>query len=632
MIIHLNSCYILKNMSEVKNFNAEISKVLDIMINSLYTNKDVFLRELISNASDACEKLRYSSISDQSLLENDIELKIIIEIDRENKMLIVKDNGIGMNKEELIENLGTIAKSGTEDFIKHLSNSKLNDKTQDMIGQFGVGFYSSFMVADKVSVKSKKAGSNEAFSWVSDGKNSYEISELTEDFTRGTEISLHLKEEFKDDYLDKFKIKNIIESYSNHISTPILLKHEDKLDELKINKKAALWSIPKKEITENEYEEFFKSISHIPGKPWAIIHNQIEGNVNYTNLLFIPSSKPFDLFHPDRQTRVKLYVKKIFITEQNASLIPKYLRFLYGVIDSPDLPLNINRETLQDNIMIGKIRDLIVKKVLLELKNKQEKDFESYAEFWGNFGQVLKEGLCEPTSDRDSLLDLILFKTTKSHGKYISMKTYVDRIKDNKYDIYYYISETDDADSNPQIEGFLKKDIEVILLEDHVDNFWTTVIHDYKGKNIKSINRADIDLSEDSKKTDEEKQKNENENIEIINLFEKSLIGVVKNVVISKKLTDSSACLSIPEGSMDIKMEKFLIAQGQIKSSSLKTLEINPENNLVKKTFLALKNKEENGADMALTIFEIACLAQDEVLQHPNKFAKRLFKLLGDGC
>ncbi|QED23823.1 molecular chaperone HtpG [Candidatus Deianiraea vastatrix] len=615
-------------MSEVKSFNAEISRVLDIMINSLYTNKDVFLRELISNASDACEKLRHASLFDQNLLGDDTDLTITVEIDREKNAIVVRDNGIGMTKEDMIEHLGTIAKSGTGEFIKQLSSSNSPEKMQDMIGQFGVGFYSSFMVAQNVEVISKKAGVDGVYLWKSDGKNTYEVAESEEKIDRGTKITLYLKDDFKEQYLDKFKIKNIIESYSNHITVPIFLKHEEKIDEVKINKQVAIWARAKKDIKDEEYTEFFRSLAHLPGDPWLTIHNNIEGNINYTNLLFIPSNKPFDLFHPDRMTRVKLYVKKVFITESNVQLIPRYLRFLYGVIDSPDIPLNISRETLQDDVIIGKIRDLITKKVISELKTKMEKDFDSYTKFWINFGAVLKEGLCEHLSDRDSLLDLCIFKTSSSNGEFVSLKTYIDRMKDVQNDIYYCIADEENPESNPQIEGFIKKGIEVLYLTDHVDTFWTTVIFDYAGKNIKSINRADIDLSLDNAKTDEEKNKNHDQNEKMVKLFEEALNGMVKNVIISRKLTDSAACISLPEGAMDIKMERFLIAQGQLKNATLKMLEINPDNPLIIKAFKELEAGNTKGKDMAFAVFEIACVAQDEGIKNPSKFAKRLFDLL----
>ncbi len=616
-------------------FNAEVSKVLDIMIHSLYTNKDVFLRELVSNASDACEKLRYESLSNQEILEDCPDFSITVEIDRGNNAIIVSDTGIGMNKEDMVSNLGTIAKSGTGEFIKKLSGAKESGKISDLIGQFGVGFYSSFMVAEKVTVQSCKAGEKQVFLWESIGSgDGYYISELESIAPRGTKITLYLKEEFREEYLDKFRLKHILESYSGHISVPVHLKHEDGIDAKSINNKSALWMRDKKDITQEEYVDFFKSIAHLPQEPWAILHNQIEGNFNYSNLLFIPAIKPFDLFHPDRQTRVKLYVKKVFITEENVNLIPKYLRFIYGIIDCPDLPLNISRETLQDSNLLGKIRDLVTKKVLSELKVRQEKNSGEYNKFWENFGQVLKEGLCEPIADRDSLLTLSLFKTTKSNDKYVTLQEYIDKMPPGQREIYYYICETDDAACNPQIEGFTKNSIEVILLTDYVDNFWTTVVNEFKTYEFKSINRSDINISEIANSEGDVVHKTPKiteDNEKMITIFTEALAGLVKNVKISDKLTDSAACLSIEGGAMDIKMEKFLLAQGQVKQASLKTLEINPNNKLVQKACKLLTSANQDaGKNIAITIFEIACIAQDEALQHPNRFAKRLFDMLGE--
>lgn len=621
------------------NFNADVSKVLNIMINSLYTNKDVFLRELISNASDACEKLRYNAITNPDLISNDeSDLRIDVEIKREAGQIVIRDNGIGMSREELKQNLGTIAKSGTGDMISELASSENASKINDMIGQFGVGFYSSFMVADSVSVESKKAGDSEegVNIWTSNGEGSYSIKDAKDsELKRGTIITLTLKADQKEKYLDKFHIKNIIESYSNHIGVKVYLKHEDQLDPTEVNKKSAIWAMDKKDLKDDDYNEFFKSISHLPTEPWAVLHNKIEGNVNYTNLLFIPSSKPFDLFHPDRQTKVKLYVKKVFITEEGLEIIPRYLRFLYGVIDSPDLPLNISRQTLQNDYLIGKIRDLVTKKVISELTTKKNNNYEEYSKFWENFGSVLKEGLCEVTSDRDALMNLMLFKTTKSDNKLISLNEYIERMKSGQSDIYYIISESQDVSKNPQIEGFISSDIEVIILPDHVDNFWTTVVFDYKEYQLKSVNRSDIDLSgfKNDEKSDENKHtSDENERNNIVNLFKEALSNKVKDVIISKKLHNHPASLAVNNGSMDITMEKFMVAQGQMKSASLKLLEINPDNKLVQKTYSLMQNPDtkENGKDVAVTIFEIACIAQGEHLANSSETSARLFKLLSE--
>jgi molecular chaperone HtpG len=622
-------------MSE-KKFNAEISQVLDIVINALYTNKDVFLRELVSNASDACEKLRYQGLSNQELFENDPDLKIVVEVKKDDGIIIVTDNGIGMNEEDLVNCLGTIAKSGTKEFINQLAKSGAGHGAGDLIGQFGVGFFASFMVADKVEVVSRKAGEKEAWKWSSDGKSGYNIETINYDIPRGTSITLFLKDEYKDVYLDKFKIREIIKTYSNHINVSVFMKHENELEAAEINKRQAIWTLDKKNISDSEYSDFFKSLSGMPHDPLLIMHNKIEGNVSYSNLLFIPESKPFDLFHPDRQTRVKLYVKKVFISEDSSlDIIPKYLRFIYGIVDSSDLPLNISRQSFQDNSVLLKIRDLLTKKILSELKNLKNNDFSKYVKFWENFGSVVKEGLCEFGVDRDALMDLVLFKTTKSDSEWSSFSDYIGRMKSGQSDLYYYIAESGDYANNPQIEGFIGKNVEVILLSDHVDSFWTSVVHDYSGRALKSINRSDIDLSifdGDNKKDDSVENCDSGEFSNIVREMEAELNGLVKKVIVSKKLTNSPASISLGDSSMDIQMEKFLIAQGQLKKASLKNLEINPHHELVKNTISLLKSENEDeknlGKELTLAIFDIACIAQDEPLFSPNISAKRLFNVL----
>lgn len=622
-------------MSE-KKFNAEISQVLDIVINALYTNKDVFLRELVSNASDACEKLRYQGLSNQELFENDPDLKIVVEVKKDDGIIIVTDNGIGMNEEDLVNCLGTIAKSGTKEFINQLAKSGAGHGAGDLIGQFGVGFFASFMVADKVEVITRKAGEKEAWKWSSDGKSGYNIETINYDIPRGTSITLFLKDEYKDVYLDKFKIREIIKTYSNHINVSVFMKHENELEAAEINKRQAIWTLDKKNISDSEYSDFFKSLSGMPHDPLLIMHNKIEGNVSYSNLLFIPESKPFDLFHPDRQTRVKLYVKKVFISEDSSlDIIPKYLRFIYGIVDSSDLPLNISRQSFQDNSVLLKIRDLLTKKILSELKNLKNNDFSKYVKFWENFGSVVKEGLCEFGVDRDALMDLVLFKTTKSDSEWSSFSDYIGRMKSGQSDLYYYIAESGDYANNPQIEGFIGKNVEVILLSDHVDSFWTSVVHDYSGRALKSINRSDIDLSIFDNVGDKKDNTNDgdlDESSHIVGEMEAELNGFVKKVIVSKKLTNSPASISLGDSSMDIQMEKFLIAQGQLKKASLKNLEINPHHELVKNTISLLKSENEDeknlGKELTLAIFDIACIAQDEPLFSPNISAKRLFNVL----
>ncbi len=417
-------------------FDVEVGKILQLMINSLYTNKDVALRELISNASDACDKLRYLSLQD-SKLKIDEELKITISNNSKDKTLTIADNGIGMSKEDLLENLGTIAKSGTENFIKSLTGDK--NKDIQLIGQFGVGFYSAFMIANKVEVISRKAQENETYKWQSEGKGNFTIEETDAIENCGTKIILHLKDDAKE-FLNNFHITNIVETYSDHIEINIELIGEDGKAEV-INSAGAIWTKPAKDITKEQYQEFYKHISHLAGDPFMTLHNKVEGNLEYTNLLFIPSMKPFDLYHPDRKGRVKLYVKKVFISE-DLELTPAWLRFMRGIIDSQDLPLNISRETLQHNLVLSKIKTAIIKKILSELKKKSTKDAENYIKFWENFGAVLKEGLCEPSNFKENIFEVCRFYSSKSPDKLISLKDYLDNSKENQKKIYYITAES----------------------------------------------------------------------------------------------------------------------------------------------------------------------------------------------
>lgn len=493
-----------KNKAETHEFGAETGKILQLMIHSLYAHKDIFLRELISNASDACDKLRYESITNTNLKADD-ELKISIVANEKAKTLRISDNGIGMNKQDLIDNLGTIASSGTQKFLESMTGDAKSDVK--LIGQFGVGFYSSFMVANEVEVISRKAGEKEAYKWTSKADGKYTIEEVESDFVAGTEITLFLKEDAQD-FLDKHRVQHVIRTYSDHISFPVEFTDSEGETSI-INKGSALWTLPKSEISEEQYNEFYKHVAHLGDKPWMVLHNKAEGNLQYTNLLFIPSSKPFDLFHPDRETRVKLYVKRVFISEQNNKLVPEYLRFLRGVVDSEDLPLNISRETLQHNNVIHKIRNSIIKKTLGELKKKAEKEPEDFVKFWNNFGAIIKEGLCEGVdANRELLLEVCHFRTTKSDDKLVGLDTYIANMKKDQGKIFYLSADSIEAAKNsPQLEGFLKKGIEVLLLTDSVDDFWVNVNHEYKGNEIVSITRAGLDLEGEEESDEKDKKK-----------------------------------------------------------------------------------------------------------------------------
>ena len=622
------------------DFNADVSKVLRLVIHSIYTNKDIFLRELISNASDACEKARYLIATGECQGETDLQGKIEVILNKKEQYISVKDNGIGMTENELINHLGTIAKSGTEDFLNKIESDK---KTADeLIGQFGVGFYSCFMVSDKVEVKTRRRGKNgeKGLIWTSNGVDGFDIKTIddAEDLPFGTEVKVYIKADEQEDYLNQFKIENIIKTYSNHISFPISFQADDGTI-TQINSEKALWLRPKSEITEEQYENFFHSVCHMPNKPFMTIHNKVEGNLEYTNLLFIPSTKPFDLYHPDMLTRLKLYVRHVFISEKDIDILPHYLRFVYGVVDSNDLPLNMSRETLQDNRILSKIKDNLVKKVLGELKDEAKNNPEKYNEFWNNFGPVLKEGLCESIADRESLMQMTRFYTSKSKDKLISFDDYIAGMKDKQKEIYYFVGENvDEMIASPEMEVFIKNDIEVILFTDVVDSFWTNVIHDHKGKDLKAITRADIDLSE-LKKSDEDKNKetatNTAEEKEMIDNFMNMLKGKVVAVKIATKLIDSPSCLSVAPGAMDSRMEDFLVANKQMKKRSLKILEINPKHMLVKQANELLKTKgdspeakakQEEGKDLVLLINDLACIAQGERLENTNLAVKRILK------
>jgi len=637
-----------KENNEKFEFDVEVGKVLNLMINSLYTNKDIALRELISNAADACDKIRYLAASKADILGKDEELKITITTNKEKKQLIIADNGIGMSRQDLIKNLGTIARSGTENFLKSLSGDSKKDV--ELIGQFGVGFYSSFMVADRVEVISKKYDGKTAHKWISNGNSDFEIEEYSEEFERGTKIILHLKDDASD-FLDRFHIKHVVQTYSDHINFKIefIPENEDAGAKAEtLNSASALWKRPKNEITKEQYQNFFKNISHLPGEPYMTIHNNVEGVVSYTNLLFIPETKPFDLFHPDRKTSVKLYVKKVFISEE-LNLVPACMRFLRGLIDSDDLPLNISRENLQHNLVLDKIRKSVVNKVLSELKKKADKSEEEYLKFWNNYGAVLKEGLCEASDFREKILDIARFYSSKSPDKLISLKEYFDRVKAGQSQIFFLSGESvDKIKSSPQLEMFNKKDVEVLFLTDAVDEFWVTVGIPYKDKNkdktyeFASINRGDVDLA-DIDKTPEEKEKENEEKEEenkkdepkdvtksefdgLVKFIKETLGDKIKDVRISKKLTDSPVCLAVDAGSMDIRLERFLLEQKQIQSATTKIFEINPENKIIKslnEDYLD-DTKRINAKERIATLFDLACIIEDEPIKDSADFSRRI--------
>lgn len=618
---------------ETFTFQAEVGKILDIMAHSLYSEKEVFLRELISNASDACDKLRYAAISDATLLDKNSELKIEIEVDKKDKIFILSDNGIGMSKEELIESLGTIAKSGTQAFMESLEGKDEKDVKSSLIGQFGVGFYSAFMVSDQITVESKKAGSSNAWSWTSDGKGSFEIDSVVKE-TVGTKVILSISDKDKE-FLDPAKIETIVKKYSDHIAQPVTLKASKKDEEDKVlNNASALWTRQKKDITEDQYKEFYHHVGMAYDDPWLTLHNKAEGLISYTNLVFIPSNRPFDIFNPDRKANLKLYVKRVFITDDCEGLIPPYLRFVKGIIDTDDLDLNISREMLQNNPVVAKIKSALIKRIISELKKKAIKDPEDYSKFWDAFGAVLKEGIHEDFTNREKILEVSRFKSSESE-KLISLEDYISRMKGGQDKIYYVSGEDENKLSqSPHLEGFKAKGIEVIYMTDPVDEFWLPSVGKYSEKDFQSITKGGADLDKiKSNKKDKEKKK-DNKNIDKLLASIKVTLGdEVKEVKVSERLTDSAVCLVAGEGEMDMHLEKLLKQHQQIDSTSQKILEVNADHPLIKDLLKILNNKKDKVVfdDAAWLLLDQARIIEGQPVSDPNKFAKRMNNLLQRG-
>ena len=617
---------------EKRSFQAEVSRLLDIVAHSLYSNKEVFLRELISNASDACDRLRYLALTAPELTADDPQFNVTLTPDAKARTLTIADNGIGMNRDELIENLGTIARSGTTAFMEQLSGDARKDMS--VIGQFGVGFYSAFMVAEEVEVVSRKAGEETAWRWVSDGKGEFTIDEA-EKPGRGTTITLKLREDDKE-YAEALRLRTVITKYSDHIALPIVLKDGDKSET--VNHAAALWTRSKSEITPEQYKEFYHHVGHGFDDPWLTLHNKAEGALEYTNLLFVPSMKPFDLFDPQRKHRVKLYVRRIFITDDCEGLVPAYLRFLKGVVDSEDIPLNVSREMLQANPILAKMRGQITKRVLNELSRKATDAPEEYATFWENFGPVLKEGLYEDIEQRDALLGLARFRSTTGDGL-VSLEDYVGRMKPGQEAIYTITG--DDLDlvrKSPQLEGFRAKGIEVLLLTDPIDEFWTSSVAKYKDHPLKSVTRGGADLSKIAASEDEKKEgaKSETEapNIQsLVAIFKLALGEAVKDVRTSERLTDSACCLVAEEGDMDMHLARLLKQHKQLEAAQPRVLELNPKHPLIA-GLSAMVGKEgttEELQEFAWVFLDQARILEGEQLPDPTAFAKRLSGLLEKG-
>lgn len=617
--------------TETMGFQAEVGRLLDIVTHSLYSEREIFLRELISNAADACDRLRYDALTEPDLLSGDSDFAIDISFDKDAKTITLSDNGSGMNRDELVHNLGTIARSGTSAFVDKLTGDSKKDV--NLIGQFGVGFYSAFMIADKVTVDSHRAGEDHAWKWTSDGRGEFTV-EPGQREARGTTITLYVKDD-AEEFLDESRLRHIVKTYSNHIPFPI---HLDKMEEgeakqEQLNDANALWTRPKSDVTEEQHKEFYHHVAHAFDDPWMTLHFRAEGMIEYAGLLYVPSSRPFDLFNPERMSKLKLYVKRVFISDECDDLIPQYLRFLRGVVDSEDLPLNVSREMLQNNPVVNKIRAGLTKRVLGELAKKAEKEPEEYATFWGNFGMVLKEGLYESAADREQLLKLARFRSTKSDGL-VSLAEYIARMKEGQDAIYYIAGEDKDAlAKSPQLEGFAAKDVEVLYMTDPVDEFWIPSVGAFEEKEFKSVTRGGADLSSIKGEADaEDKQADKDEapaeGIEaLIKAVKEALGDDVKEVRSSNRLTSSAVCLVADETGMDMHLERLLKQHNQLDSTGPRILEINPKHVLIKALAEQAKGKDDL-TDAAWLLLDQARILEGETLPDPTGFAQRMASVM----
>jgi molecular chaperone HtpG len=611
---------------QTHEFQTEVSQLLNLMIHSLYSNKEIFLRELISNASDAIDKLKFESLSNKKLIEKGQELGIQIDTDEKAKTITITDNGIGMTEQEVMDNIGTIANSGTKKFLEGLDKDQAQDS--NLIGQFGVGFYSAFIIAKKVVLTTRKAGdkNENGTVWTSAGKGEYSIENAVVE-NPGTSITLFLKAEEKE-FLESYRLKGIISKYSDHITVPIkMLKTDDegKNQEYEIvNKAKAFWTEDKSSLKQEDYDEFYKSLTYDFDGPLTQIHNKVEGNLEYTSLLFIPKKAPYDMWEPKRKAGVKLYAKRVFIMEDNEELMPLYLRFIKGIIDTADLPLNVSREILQGSKVVDTIRKANVKRVLSELEKMSKKDPEKYSEFWSEFGMVMKEGIVEDFANKDKIASLLRFTSTQSSGndQDVSLADYVSRMKDDQKYIYYVTAESyQAAKGSPHLEIFKKKDIEVLLLSDRVDEWLATNFGEFEGKSLRSIAKGDLedlDTKEDKKK----KEKVAKDFKDVISKVKEILDSQVKDVKISNRLNESPSCLVADENEMGGNMERILKSLGQDVPETKPILEINPTHPLVER----LKNKVDE--DLVKVLFDQAILSEGGQLKDPGEFVKRMNSLI----
>ena len=628
-----------KNEKQTLGFEAETKQVLDLVINSLYSNKEIFVRELVSNASDAADKLRFAALSDEALYEGDGELKVRLTVDKQARTLTISDNGIGMTVDEVKQNLGTIAHSGTKKFFESLTGDESKDS--QMIGQFGVGFYSGFIVADKVTVQTRKAGEGKesGVKWESAGEGEYSIEPI-EKLTRGTDIILHLKEG-EDEFLESYRLQGIIHKFSEHLDIPIVMKNENKVDsegeekadepdEITVNSATALWTKAKNELTEDDYNDFYKQTLHDYQDPLAYTHSKVEGNNEYTLLLYVPSKAPFDMWDREATSGVKRYVKRTFIME-GGELMPRYLRFVKGIIDSDSLPLNVSRELLQQSKQIDVLKAGAVKKILSLIEGLSKKDPEKFDTFWAEFGPVLKEGPIEDFKNKDRIAKLLRFASTKTDGQQtVTLASYIENMQEGQDKIYYLTgSAYATVKNSPHLEVFKKKGIEVLLLTDHVDEWLVQHMPEFDGKSLQSVAKGDLDLDAGDKDEADKKAKDKKDDESLNSVIEqikKTLDGKVKEVRISSRLTDSPACLVADEHEMGAHMERIMKAAGQEMPASTPIFEINADHALIQR--LKDETDDDRFADLSHLLFEQALLSEGGQLEDPATFVHRLNKLL----
>jgi molecular chaperone HtpG len=624
----------MTKQKETLSFQAEVKQLLQLMIHSLYSNKEIAVRELISNASDAADKLRFEALEKNDLYEKDSELKIWVDFDKDKKTITISDNGIGMSRDDIVKNIGTIAKSGTKEFLKKLSGDQAKDA--NLIGQFGVGFYSAFIISDEVTLESRKAGAKTGSRWISKGDGEFTL-ETIEKKSRGTSVILSLKKD-AEEFLDEYRLKEIIKKYSDHITLPIVMKKFEfkdggsirtEEDEV-VNDASAIWARNKKDIKPKEYEEFYKNLTYDQEPPLSVFHNRVEGNQEYVSLLFIPSKAPFDLYDRDKAQGVKLYAKRIFIMEANEKLIPQYLRFMKGVIDSSDLPLNVSREILQDSKALESIRSGTVKKILTALEDMAKKKPDDFKKFWSEFGLVLKEGPAEDFANREKIAGLLRFASTfdESDAQSVSLADYISRMKPEQEVIYYITADSFlGAKNSPHLEIFKKKKIEVLLLGDRVDEWLMSNLPEVSGKKFQSIAKGDLDLG----KLEDESEKVAKKDIEeksktLVEKIAKSLGDKIKEVKVTHRLTDSPACLVVGENDISGNLERILKAAGQNTPDIKPVLEINPEHALIKK--LSAEKDGKAFDEYSSVVFDQALISEGGQLEDPVGFVKRINELL----